>query len=92
MKWQRRLEAWLMLEIPVQKEGRPWSVLASGNTEAAAPNSAQSPHETFRRRRPLARSGALEAIKTSSPKKLRCRPWFVLARSKIQAAASAAAR
>ena len=92
MKWQRRLEAWLRLEIPVRKKCRPWSVLASGNSEAAAPYSAQSPHETFRRRRPLARSGALEAIKTSSPKKLRRRPWFVLARSKIQAAASAAAR
>src|SRR5205085_7430229 len=80
------------LKIPVQEECRPWSVHASGKTEAAARNSAQRPHETFRRRRPLARTAALEVIKTSSPKKLRRRPWFVLARSKIQAAASAAAR
>jgi hypothetical protein len=67
-------------------------VLASGNTEAAALNTSASLHKRWRRRRPLARTGTLEAIKTSSPKNVRRRRWFVLARGNIQAAASAAAR
>ena len=54
-------------------------MLPRRNTEAAA----------FRRR-PLARTGTLRAAKTSSPKKVRRRPWCVLVKRDIHAALCAA--